>query len=87
MYKKTKPLNTIKKITNDATTLIYIELLYRSKYNNMKVEIDKNTDYKKKYKIDYDIRTIQRVLKYLEAQKIIKTYRINGTKIIEFLEQ
>ena len=87
MYKKTKPLSTIKKITNDATTLIYIELLYRSKYNNMKVEIDKNTDYKKKYKIDYDIRTIQRVIKYLEAQKIIRTYRINGTKIIEFLEQ
>lgn len=87
-YRKLKQIQTIKKICYDSTTDIYIRLSEKAvKNNECKIIINSNKDFKDLYDIQYDIRTIQRVLKYLERMNVIIIYYYGNSKVIEFLEQ
>lgn len=86
--KKLKQIQTIKIICNDSITNIYISLSEKALNNkNCEIKINSNKDFKDKYNILYDIRTIQRVLKYLEKIDIINIKYEGNSKIIKFLEQ
>jgi hypothetical protein len=86
--KKVKQIQTIKKICNDSITNIYINLSEKAVNNrSCEIKINSNKDFKDKYNIIYDIRTIQRVLNYLEKINIITIKHEGNSKIIKFLEQ
>ena len=87
-FKKLKPIQTIQKICTDALTEIYFKLIKEAcKNKECKIIINSNKDFKDKYNIIYDIRTIQRILNYLEKTNIIIIYYKGKSKIIKFIEQ
>ena len=81
-----KPVKTIKNITKDATTLVYIELYYRANNNiNNITVIKKQEDFAEK--IGINVRTLQRTLKLLEDKNVIQITKKGNDKIIHVISE
>lgn len=85
-----KPIQTLKKISKDATTQIYLFL--NDRYNDQKYDRIENPHIMiinswEFNKLGFNKKTIYRVLKELEDMKCIKVKQKRGTcyKIIELL--
>ena len=81
-----KPIKTIKSLTNDAITLVYIELYYRANNNiNHITIIKKQKDLAEK--IGINVRTLQRALKLLEDKNVISITKKGNDRIIKVISE
>lgn len=81
-----KPVKTIKNITKDATTLVYIEIYYRANNNINHITVIKNQE-ELAEKIGINVRTLQRALKLLENKNVIQIRKKGNNRIIKVISE